>query len=318
MSENEIESILNWLNRSGYPLEMRAARQLYLAQAETSVSVRYRDPIERTYREVDIVATWNIEASEGNGKRTKAKVTFVIECKSTGIPWVMFAYDRESNLEENYDESLVIHDLPNNLGEFETLSAAHAAYERLSLFSRFRHLGYAIAEKRDPEKGKGGRDAAYDGSRQAASAALGLLQATADVPHIFVPILLTNSPLYICSLDSDAALQITQTDSCAVMVDLDESLGSPVCVAQSDVLPALIQDVRQAISSYEGNIGVLTEAWEPKALSDFKPPSVSGRTTPPLIYVRRLIEAVNDVLDERREEKELHEVAGDEATPRDE
>lgn len=70
------DKLLAWLEKQGYPLEMRVAAQL---RAQTQFHIRqgwyYTDPESMQSREIDIVAT----ADEVMGYST---VQFLIDCKA--------------------------------------------------------------------------------------------------------------------------------------------------------------------------------------------------------------------------------------------
>jgi hypothetical protein len=77
------EKLLAWLEKQGYPLEMKVAAQLRL---KTQLHVRqgwhYQDPETAQSREIDIIAT----GSELHGF---AAVHFAIECKAPNKPWMI-------------------------------------------------------------------------------------------------------------------------------------------------------------------------------------------------------------------------------------
>jgi len=76
--------VTKWLNSQGYPLEMLIYKKFY---DKSNFKVRhgwyYKDPETDISREIDIVAT----VQEPLGL---AEINFVIECKKTSKPWVLF------------------------------------------------------------------------------------------------------------------------------------------------------------------------------------------------------------------------------------
>lgn len=80
------EKIAEWLERQGYPLEMRVAKAFIDAGLHVSLSVYYRDPENDTPREIDLVAGESGEFAD----YFMFSVDFAIECKKSSLPWVLF------------------------------------------------------------------------------------------------------------------------------------------------------------------------------------------------------------------------------------
>lgn len=78
--------IMEWLEEQGYPLEMRVASAFRDKGFEVRQSQYYADPDDGNFREIDIVAT----APDFYGI---TNVDFVIECKTSKKPWIIFTAD---------------------------------------------------------------------------------------------------------------------------------------------------------------------------------------------------------------------------------
>jgi hypothetical protein len=89
------EAVKDWLEKSGYPLEMHVANAFHKAGFRVAQSAYYTDTESGQQREIDIVATDKV--SVGN---TAIRMRFVVECKSSPKhPWVMLlpGTDRKAN-----------------------------------------------------------------------------------------------------------------------------------------------------------------------------------------------------------------------------
>src|SRR5262249_22948658 len=76
-----------WLQNQGFPLEFRTARALSVEGRLRAVQGTYvRDPITYQLREVDVVASIHLEATD-----VICRVSVVAECKwSRKKPWILF------------------------------------------------------------------------------------------------------------------------------------------------------------------------------------------------------------------------------------
>ena len=86
------KKVAEWLDSQGYPLEMKVASTLRDSGFRVQHSAHYIDPETSKSREIDIICT-------AIGDRYgMADIHFVIECKSTKQPWIIFTaeYTRES------------------------------------------------------------------------------------------------------------------------------------------------------------------------------------------------------------------------------
>jgi len=78
--KNQVEE---WLLQQGFPLEMRVAKSLRDSQFEVRQSHYYKDSQTGKHREIDILAI-------RSDKIGLVEIAFLIECKTTNKPWVLF------------------------------------------------------------------------------------------------------------------------------------------------------------------------------------------------------------------------------------
>ncbi|MEV4457336.1 hypothetical protein [Microbispora sp. NPDC049633] len=283
--------IFEWLAQRGYPLEMRAARELYRSQASVEVSMPYVDPIEGTVRETDIVANWTIGKRNGGDIVTHyANLRLAIECKATTAPWIFFAHDPEGGLA--YDASLVAADVPHNLNytdrqeDIEIAVCAQAVMEDMSLFTNFTDLAYTVVEKSsDHKRQNGGQPRAFDAVRQAASAAHGVL-AGEFIPTLVIPVVLTTSPLFKCHLDTRGEIILEATDYASILVHTSSELSALTFVVNANQIHSLIVFCEEAVAAFERDLSVFSKHLSGlNATPKFKAtPKVPEH---PLIYPRR-------------------------------
>lgn len=201
-----LESRLHkWLATQGYPLEMKFAERV---RKLTKLSVRqgwhFEDPEQGTSREIDIVCS----ANEIYGF---AEINFVVECKATSKPWVIFSsedaiasYNRLSAFgifsEEAFSEIAdKAFDLENSC----------AAAKKIPWLWKEGRVGYSIAQAFE-----GGGEAPYAGCMSALKASLWLQEKSLwqSAEHRkFVatfPVVVTSSPLFECYLDETGELRL--------------------------------------------------------------------------------------------------------------
>jgi len=85
-----------WLEKTGYPLEMRVARDFFgdhTREWNISPNWYYHDKKSGEYREIDLFADW---MSHYRGAIVWW-FTLVVECKSTGNPWIIFKEHTQSD-----------------------------------------------------------------------------------------------------------------------------------------------------------------------------------------------------------------------------
>jgi len=85
------EKILTWLNKNGYPLEMRIARDLAINEFDVTQSHFYKDFETNEPREIDVIGRLYDYIEPKSYVSIAELETFVeVECKSTSKPWVVF------------------------------------------------------------------------------------------------------------------------------------------------------------------------------------------------------------------------------------
>lgn len=245
---SSIESKLSqWLNKQGYPLEMRVASTI---RNQTNLDLRhswhYKDPETGRSREIDIVCT----ATDQLGM---AEINFVIECKGTKKPWILFTSE----------EATSSYSILHSFGLFSELAFSEIATK---LFGKYGEketrdipwllkdgqVGYSITQGFD-----GNQDIAYSGTLSAIKAAVWLKEnsfwSNPDNIKFSVsfPIVVTSSPLFQCYLDKKAELVLKPIKHGFLFFNQHIEGLSPTCVTivHESYLETFIKEC-QEVSNY--------------------------------------------------------------------
>ena len=86
---DKIDKIKNWINKGGFPFEMKVAKAFKKSDFQIGQSIMFKDVDTEKYRETDIIA----HVTKGINN-VWFNLTFVIECKKIiGKPWVVLKSD---------------------------------------------------------------------------------------------------------------------------------------------------------------------------------------------------------------------------------
>lgn len=216
-SDDELpEKIQEWLTATGFPLEMRVARAfrernpLVLSQGS-----QYVDPMTGAVRETDIEALW-MQFTE---RFAALGLHIVVECKSGGQPWILFA---DPATQEYID--LIFYGLAvaasSEPDDPSLVGALHDQLAKLGapLFEGPNPACFGITQMKGRGRGQGAneKDEAYDAVRQAASgaaAAVRDLKPDVEPPgfNYAVPVVVTTHPLFIARLDEAGLPTVERT-----------------------------------------------------------------------------------------------------------
>lgn len=200
MSDSDLRSkVVDWLERTGLPLEMETATEFQKAGFTVAQSSIYADPESERGREIDVVA----HARDRTGM---VQIYFAAECKASPNPWVVL----ETNVKPFAP--------PVYFFGVGTLIAREAILEDLSSGARklwpfvqaFETGGYALRQAFSKDS-----DPAYAAVMSAikASSALAAEPISTTPRLVFaLPVLVVDSPLFECRRSAEGKLTIFPTE----------------------------------------------------------------------------------------------------------
>lgn len=206
--------VLEWLEKQGYPLEMRVAA---LWRSRTSFEVRqgwhYSDVETGQSREIDVSVT----SMDPLGL---AAIHVSVECKATTKPWILFT---SNHTVENYSRFLAFGLMSGSarkalvpaalsFGEVAVSEEVRSACRSMPWFWGNTGIGYTLVQAFD-----GNSDVPYAATTAAVKAAIGCLTGgpghDSSVPFmVSFPAVVTTSPLLECFLDDRGEPQIKEIE----------------------------------------------------------------------------------------------------------
>lgn len=224
------EKVLDWLKSTGFPLEMEAASAFRTAGFDVRQSAVFPDSQSDKGREVDVLA-------QDPDFLGVIEISFVVECKSSSHPWVVFTSE----------DALYGY---NRLLAFGVTSGA--AKDALA-----KRIGKTLWENHisRPERGGYGfRQALRKDSDPAYTAAIGALKAchgiardrvSSSIPRLAFafPVIVVDSPLFECSRDSNGELALIEVSNSEFLFSahIPEFIGCCVKVVTKEHLPSFAQ-----------------------------------------------------------------------------
>ncbi len=248
---NVQQRVTAWLNETGFPLEMRTARQFQqhdlMGIWEIWPNSTYTDSNTGSMREIDIDAYRFAEHNDPSEISIGFEV--VCECKATANPWVVLVETFEENtrpLASSIGKWPLMHKvggepLKCNLTHINFMSYGAAT---LPVVNR---PGYGAVEAfRKP----GEKNSANDAIRQVIDALIGVQSKLAipSLPTIVVmyyfPIIVTTSPLFEATLAADGrATVIRQVSRTSVLFDRSENQNVEVVLLNESEVPNLLNQI---------------------------------------------------------------------------
>jgi hypothetical protein len=233
------EKVFEWLQKTGFPLEMQAASAFRYAGFDVRQSFTFPDPQSEKGREIDVLA----QDPDFVGM---IEIFFVVECKSSPNPWVVLISD----------DALSNH---NRLFAFSVTSGA--AREVLS--KRLKDFGRLDPYIKRPARGGYGfrqafgkdNDPAYAAAIGAMKASCGVAQdrTSSTIPRLVFafPVIVIDSPLFECSLTGNGELQLTEVEQSDFLFSahIPDNIGCCVKVVTKPRLPVFAQWAKQLANS---------------------------------------------------------------------
>lgn len=240
--------VANWLEKQGYPLEMRATNMAREAGLRAAQGAYYPDPESGAQREIDVVAS----TSDLTGL---LNLSLVIECKaSRDKPWVLFTSEQNES-GKNRLFSFAISTEAGRRG-----LAGKLLGEELSSstwFARSERTAYGITQAFTT-----GVDVPYAAVVSALKAAIainGLLANTeSDLKELdfsfYFPVVVLDGMLLECFLGPDGDLQVEEVARGVINVvrDIGGERSCAVHVVTVQALPQIFQEFRDVAQMLYG------------------------------------------------------------------
>lgn len=192
--ENSLEAkIQEWLEKTGYPLEMRVAGHFEAAGFDVRQAATFLDGKEDKGREIDVLASDPDILGILN-------ISFVVECKATDKPWVIFTSDKRDNYSDFVLWSAV-----------KSKDARQASFPTLAMSKHFNALatstriGYSLRTAM-----AGNVDEGYHVTKSLLAACASITREKEADPNALTtwpnlsfafPVIVVSSKLFECSLD---------------------------------------------------------------------------------------------------------------------
>ncbi len=228
------DKVLDWLGSTGFPLEMEAAFAFREAGFLVRQSVVYTDPQSDKGREIDVLAN----DADFIGV---IDISFVVECKSSPQPWVIFTSEDAFSLY-------------NRVHAFAVTSGAakDALSERCGQdwwnkwIARPEYGGYGFRQALRKDA-----DPAYTAAIGAVKACHGIVQdrTSSSIPLLAFafPVVVVDSPLFECSRNVDGTLKLVEVQISEFLFSahIPESIGCSVKVVTKSHLQTFAKWARE-------------------------------------------------------------------------
>lgn len=241
MSDDVRRKVQNWLQKTGYPLEMRVAQAARRANPLwVDQSRNYLDAQSGKVRETDVVVGWGDRRGQSGGY-----VYLVIECKARPAPWVVFD---DGDLPTDDPEQRLwwtaFRTPDDPFGNVRPISVRPDAFTGDTLLGPSR-VGTAVVEATFSEKTTE-RNMAWDAVRSAVSAAHGLLSEFSpsklrrdEAALAAFPVVVTSGALFRSYLDG-SEVAVEEVDRAEVRARIDNQWDENRClIVTESALPRL-------------------------------------------------------------------------------
>lgn len=252
MSEDPTEQVVAWLNRSGFPLEMRVAAAWEQAGFAVAQSVYYIDPETEDAREADILASREEVTADA-----WLRVTVVVECKARAdAGWVVFP---RRGVPLNPAGRIRMLTAPVSTSPYLSRVGRRPEVSTLGAFAP-RTIAYAMAQvKRIKDVGQEKSKDREDGKDHAYAAIMGVSKATSslleqlsqdrsdDEFEVLWPVIVTESPLFAAQLGTDGAVAVQAITECTLSWRHPTARGVlAIDVVHASVLNEYVKKVAEA------------------------------------------------------------------------
>jgi len=250
MPEDLIPKIRKWLDKQGYPLEMKVARSFQEAGFSVSSSEYYLDPDEGKPREIDVIASMQTTITG-----ITFHLAFTVECKSSKEkPWVCFRAGRKQHRESSV----------GFLARQATIQGRNLLTEVSCnpdiTTDRLFHLpdshAYGVTNVFKEGKGVDVPYKAIVGPRKAAHALISHYDRIQTHPNpvhtvcIAFPLVVVDAPIFNCGLGDDGDIELTKVASHTILRTGFDTYYSIVEIVAASALEEFIDSKAELMSKF--------------------------------------------------------------------
>jgi hypothetical protein len=252
------KAVYGWLKEQGYPLEMKVSKVFSSLGFGIRQGWYFTDPEEKKPREIDILAFFNVY--EGH----PLTVQFIIECKWSRKPFVVFTYSNRTPQMPSPELQQA-----NPVGkQFIKKIVSDGIINQLSLFSPTSPLGYAMTQAHISAKAtnEGGissnKDDAFDALMKVAKATYSMLDyythkaepirkegdtAQYALAYLAFPLIVIDAPLFDCHLNESGDIVVEPISQVLINWSYPLLGNIPIRVCTLEALPSV---VNQALETW--------------------------------------------------------------------
>ncbi|EMB9230168.1 MULTISPECIES: hypothetical protein [Vibrio] len=194
--------VLEWMNKTGFPLEMKTALSFRKQSFDVYQSHYYKDFESDKSREIDVLALHIDQNSTGI-----VDIAYVMECKASKKPWVVLKGDTLSDSYHRLNSFCIASDAGREAFA-DKLVNGELSYIR-DYTEKSKYAGYDFRQAMG-----GDHDPAYGAAIGVIKACLGYIKdRTCNMPDRLCycfPVIVVDSPLFECSLNQDGELELQE------------------------------------------------------------------------------------------------------------
>jgi len=245
--------LLQWVEKQGYSLEMRAASAFRRVGLDVTQSAHFYDRQGGKDREVDLIAVPRIMGSP-------PLAHFAVECKSSDKPWVvLLSPDTLRNVPRQICWGVASHEASDTL---HTVSTENL--EKLPWYVTSDECGYSL------RKAFVDRDDGFSAAASVCKAAqyqvFPFQGDERSLPKFAVafPLVVVDAPIFECRLSADGAIDLAEV-SCSEFLHRDRVIYDTLVrirVIHIDELPRFAEDAYEASWHIQKFMAELEEAYE--------------------------------------------------------
>lgn len=229
------QKILDWLEKTGFPLEMEAASAFRMAGFDVRQSFTYPDPEIGKGREIDVLAEDPDPFLLGI-----IEISFVIECKASKNPWVVLTSE---DAFANYNR---IHafSISSKAAKDVLFTQIDKQVKLPAFLERPSNGGYGLRQAFGKDS-----DPAFAGAINVLKACIGIAQDRPNIPRLAFafPVIVVDSPLFECSRTLDGKLDLVEVDQSEFLFSahIPEKIGCAIKVITRPKLQDFANSAKQ-------------------------------------------------------------------------